>query len=281
LTPSHRKPRGFAHIETWVFDLDNTLYPADCNLFAQIDRRMGEFIANSFGIPLEEAQILRETYYYEHGTTLAGLVRLHGVSPHAFLDYVHDIDLGAVAASPELAAAMDGLPGRKFVFTNGSRKHAEAVAARGIAARRVGFCIDTAHAWAAGIDLSDPDAIDAFLSDFDERIGLDRLVMFHLNDSKSELGSRLDRHEHLGAGRIGVSGLRHLLRHPALGHAVYYLETPGMDDGYDAINLARAHDIAAGRPLADLPPGAMTLRGSRARTGPAPDEPQEPPKASE
>ena len=91
---------------------------------------MGEFIANSFGIPLEEAQILRETYYYEHGTTLAGLVRLHGVSPHAFLDYVHDIDLGAVAASPELAAAMDGLPGRKFVFTNGSRKHAEAVAAR-------------------------------------------------------------------------------------------------------------------------------------------------------
>jgi putative hydrolase of the HAD superfamily len=121
---------GFDHVEAWVFDLDNTLYPADCNLFAQIDRRMGEFIANSFGIPLEEAQTLRETYYYEHGTTLAGLVRLHGVSPHAFLDYVHDIDLGAVAASPELAAAMDALPGRKFVFTNGSRKHAEAVTAR-------------------------------------------------------------------------------------------------------------------------------------------------------
>jgi putative hydrolase of the HAD superfamily len=124
------RPGGFDHVEAWVFDLDNTLYPADCNLFAQIDRRMGEFIANSFGIPLEAAQTLRETYYYEHGTTLAGLVRLHGVSPHAFLDYVHDIDLGAVAASPELAAAMDGLPGRKFVFTNGSRKHAEAVAAR-------------------------------------------------------------------------------------------------------------------------------------------------------
>jgi putative hydrolase of the HAD superfamily len=121
---------GFSHVEAWVFDLDNTLYPADCNLFAQIDRRMGEFIANSFGIPLEEAQTLRETYYYEHGTTLAGLVRLHDVSPHAFLDYVHDIDLDAVAASPELAAAIDALPGRKFVFTNGSRKHAEAVAAR-------------------------------------------------------------------------------------------------------------------------------------------------------
>ena len=121
---------GFDHVEAWVFDLDNTLYPADCNLFAQIDRRMGEFIATSFDLPLEEAQRLRETYYYEHGTTLAGLVRLHGTSPHAFLDYVHDIDLSAVLPSPELAAALQALPGRKFIFTNGSRKHAEAVAGR-------------------------------------------------------------------------------------------------------------------------------------------------------
>jgi deoxyribonuclease-4 len=148
---------------------------------------------------------------------------------------------------------------------------AEAAAARGLSARRIGFCLDTAHAWAAGIDLSSPDAIDAFLADFDARIGLDRLVMLHLNDSKSELGSRLDRHEHLGAGRIGVVGLRHLLRHPGLSHATYYLETPGMDEGYDAINVTRAHDIAASRPLRKLPPGAMTLRGSRARTGPAPE----------
>jgi putative hydrolase of the HAD superfamily len=121
---------NFDHVEAWVFDLDNTLYAADCNLFAQIDRRMGEFIANSFGIPLEEAQALRETYYYEHGTTLAGLVRLHGVSPQAFLDYVHDINLSSVTACPELSAALGALPGRKFIFTNGSRKHAEAVAAR-------------------------------------------------------------------------------------------------------------------------------------------------------
>ncbi len=125
-----RKPRGFEHVEAWVFDLDNTLYPADCNLFAQIDRRMGEFIAEELGLTLEEAQAVRKSYYYEHGTTLAGLVRMHGTSPHAFLDYVHDIDLSAIAAAPELAAAIDALPGRKFVFTNGSRKHAEAVAAR-------------------------------------------------------------------------------------------------------------------------------------------------------
>jgi deoxyribonuclease-4 len=150
---------------------------------------------------------------------------------------------------------------------------AEAAAARGVPEERLGFCIDTAHAWAAGIDLSYPPSIDAFLAAFDQRIGLERLVMLHLNDSKSERGSRLDRHEHLGAGRIGTAGLRHLLRHPALAHATYYLETPGMDEGYDAINVARAYDIAAGRPLATLPPEAMNLRGSRARTGPAPATP--------
>jgi putative hydrolase of the HAD superfamily len=128
-------PSSFNHVEAWVFDLDNTLYPADCNLFAQIDRRMGEFIAETLNLPLEQAQALRESYYYEHGTTLAGLVRMHGTSPDAFLDYVHDIDLSAVAPAPDLAAALGSLPGRKFIFTNGSRKHAEAVAARlGVAA---------------------------------------------------------------------------------------------------------------------------------------------------
>ena len=149
---------------------------------------------------------------------------------------------------------------------------AESAAARGVPSRRLGFCLDTAHAWAAGIDLSDPDAIDTCLADFDSRIGLDRLVMIHLNDSKSERGSHSDRHEHLGAGRIGAAGLGHLLRHSALAHVAYYLETPGMDEGYDAINVARAHDIAAGRPLDDLPAEAMQVRGSRARTGPGPDQ---------
>jgi deoxyribonuclease-4 len=146
---------------------------------------------------------------------------------------------------------------------------AEAMAARGIADDRVGYCLDTAHAWGAGVELARPDATDRFLADFDARIGLDRLVMIHLNDSKSELGSRLDRHEHLGAGRIGAAGLAHLLGHPSLSHVTYYLETPGMDEGYDAVNVARAMDLAAGRPLADLPAGAMTVRSSRARTGPS------------
>lgn len=148
-----------------------------------------------------------------------------------------------------------------------------AIAARGIPRGRVGFCLDAAHAWAAGLDLSLPEVTDALLVDFEARIGLDRLVMVHLNDSKSELGSRLDRHEHLGAGRIGVTGLRHLLTHPSLAHVTYYLETPGMDEGFDAINVARSYQIAAGEPLTDLPPGADNVTSDRSRTGPPADDP--------
>lgn len=121
---------GFNHVETWVFDLDNTLYPAACDLFSQIDRRMGAFIAEALDMSVEDAHDLRHRYYVEHGTTLAGLIRLHDVCPDSFLDYVHDIDLGVVAPAPELGAAIDALPGRKLVFTNGSRKHAEAVSAK-------------------------------------------------------------------------------------------------------------------------------------------------------
>jgi deoxyribonuclease-4 len=147
---------------------------------------------------------------------------------------------------------------------------ASAIEARGIAPERVGFCIDTAHAWGAGIDVATPSAVDDLVSEFDAEIGLRRLVMIHLNDSRSERGSRTDRHEHLGAGRIGPAGLARVLCHPDLAHAAYLLETPGMDEGYDAINLERARALAAGRPLASLPDGAFQLRGSaNARTAPA------------
>jgi deoxyribonuclease-4 len=142
---------------------------------------------------------------------------------------------------------------------------AEALDAAGIAAARVGFCLDTAHAWSAGHDLADPAATDALLDGFDRRIGLDRLTLVHVNDSKSELGSRLDRHQHVGAGRIGEAGMAHLLRHPRLAHATWILETPGMDEGYDAVNMARAIALARGEPLDPLPPGALSLRGSRSR----------------
>jgi deoxyribonuclease-4 len=142
---------------------------------------------------------------------------------------------------------------------------ADALGAAGIPDRRVAFCLDTAHAWGAGHDLSDRAATDDLLADFGRRIGLGRLALVHLNDSRSERGSRMDRHEHLGAGRIGEAGIAHLLRHPSLIDATYILETPGMDEGYDAINVARAHALARGEPMAPLPPGAFTLRSSRAR----------------
>jgi len=125
-----RKPRGFRATRTWVFDLDNTLYPADCNLFAQVDRRMGEFIAKELGLPFAQARHLQKAYYYQHGTTLAGLMAVHGMSPEPFLDYVHDIDLSVVDEHPALLEVLTELPGRKLIFTNGSRRHAERVAAK-------------------------------------------------------------------------------------------------------------------------------------------------------
>lgn len=122
--------RGFDATRAWIFDLDNTLYPAECNLFAQVDQRMGEFISKYLGVPFEYARHLQKSYYRQFGTTLAGLMQVHKLEPKAFLDYVHDIDLTVVPEHPELAAAIARLPGRKLIFTNGSRRHAERVAAK-------------------------------------------------------------------------------------------------------------------------------------------------------
>jgi len=115
------------HIETWVFDLDNTLYPAEVNLFAQVDQRMGEFIARELDLSYEQARSIQKTYYREHGTTLTGLIKHHGVAPEDFLDYVHDIDVSMITPSAELDRTLGQLPGRSIVFTNGSLAHAERV----------------------------------------------------------------------------------------------------------------------------------------------------------
>ena len=120
--------RGFHHVDTWIFDLDNTLYPASCNLFAEVDQRMGAYIAKAIGVPFEHARHLQKAYYRQFGTTLAGLMQVHKLPPGPFLEYVHDIDLSVVPELPELAAAIAALPGRRLVFTNGSRRHAEKVA---------------------------------------------------------------------------------------------------------------------------------------------------------
>ena len=151
---------------------------------------------------------------------------------------------------------------------------AEAIAACRVPNGRIGFCIDAAHAWGAGYRVSDPEEVDHLVDRFDELIGLERLVMVHLNDTRAGLGSRTDRHEHVGAGQIGSEGLRRLLTHPRLAGATYYLETPGMDEGYDAVNIARALDLAAGRTLDPLPPEAFELSRERTRSAPAEDEPE-------
>jgi putative hydrolase of the HAD superfamily len=120
--------RWFDHTSVWIFDLDNTLYPAECNLFAQVDHRMGAFIAKYLGVPYAHARHLQKSYYRQFGTTLAGLMAVHKLDPAEFLAYVHDIDLSVVSEAPELRAEIAALPGRRLIFTNGSRRHAERVA---------------------------------------------------------------------------------------------------------------------------------------------------------
>ncbi len=120
----------FRHVEAWVFDLDNTLYPSECDLFAQIDRRMTAFVSQALQVDEAEARRLQKLYYADHGTTLNGLMTLHGVEPDAYMDFVHDIDLGPVEACAVLRSRIEALPGRKFVFTNGSLGHAERVTAK-------------------------------------------------------------------------------------------------------------------------------------------------------
>lgn len=152
----------------------------------------------------------------------------------------------------------------------------EAVVGAGVDRRRFGYCLDTAHAWGAGYPIDTPQGVDVMLAEFEDRLGLDRLHLVHLNDSRAERGSLSDRHEHLGGGLIGALGLGRMVTHPALDHVTYILETPGMEAGYDEVNILRVLEMAAGRPLADLPPEAYAARASRGRSAPA-EDPHGPP----
>lgn len=115
------------HIDSWIFDLDNTLYPARTDLFALIDVRMTQFISDLLGVDANEARRIQKGYFYEHGTTLSGLMAAHGTDPHEFLAFVHDIELDRVAHDAELVEAIARLPGRKLVFTNGDTPYAQRV----------------------------------------------------------------------------------------------------------------------------------------------------------
>jgi putative hydrolase of the HAD superfamily len=112
-------------VETWVFDLDNTLYPASSGLFPLVQARMNDYICRLLDVSMDEAKALRAQYFREHGTTMHGLMAVHRIDPHEFMAFVHDVDLSCVPANPELVAALDGLSGRKLIYTNGSVPHAE------------------------------------------------------------------------------------------------------------------------------------------------------------
>lgn len=124
--PAHEAP-DFRAVKTFIFDLDNTLYHADSNLFAAIESRMTEFIAHRLDVHPGEAYTLQHFYFRTYGSTLRGLMECDHVDPDEFLNYVHDVDLTPLHAEPVLRTALTRLPGRRFIFTNGSRNHAERV----------------------------------------------------------------------------------------------------------------------------------------------------------
>jgi putative hydrolase of the HAD superfamily len=123
-------PRAFGHIDTWVFDLDNTLYPHHLNLWQQVDERIRSFIAEFLEVPQDEAFRLQKDYYKRYGTTMRGLMTEHGLDPDDYLEYVHAIDHSPLEPNPALGTALERLPGRKLILTNGTRKHADAVMKR-------------------------------------------------------------------------------------------------------------------------------------------------------
>jgi putative hydrolase of the HAD superfamily len=122
-TPADR----LAGVDTWIFDLDNTLYPASCDLFTQVRDRMTRFICDRFGLGFDDARALQRRYFLAHGTTMLGLMKNDGVDPHEFMAFVHDVDLSPIQPQPGLRDALARLPGRRLVYTNASTAHAERV----------------------------------------------------------------------------------------------------------------------------------------------------------
>lgn len=121
--------RDLAHIDAWIFDLDNTLYPASCDLFGLIDKRMTAYVAKLTGLPWDEAYQAQKTYFREHGTTMNGLMTQYEIDPHEFLAEVHDIEMDVLQEDRRLVQAIARLPGRKLIFTNGDEPYARRVLA--------------------------------------------------------------------------------------------------------------------------------------------------------
>ncbi len=196
--------QDLSRVEAWIFDLDNTLYPASANLFSQIDRRMKAYISATLGLPTDKAFALQKRYYHEHGTTLRGLMLNHSVDPDAFLNFVHDIDHSALAPDPALHDVLTRLPGRKFIYTNGSARHATCVMDRlGVAGHFAGIFDIRASGY---IPKPDPQAYVDLIAR--HAIAPMRAVMFE--DSHKNLKPAAD----LGMATVWI---RHAGNAPALG----------------------------------------------------------------
>jgi len=181
MTPTPLPACGLRHVEHWVFDLDNTLYPAHLGVFKEMNQRMTGFIARLLDLDDQGAFAVQKDYFYRYGTTMRGLMTEHGVDPHVFMDYVHDLDHSVIGPAPRLDAALDGLEGRKVVFTNGSLRHAERVLERlGISRHFEGiFDIEAGHF----LPKPTPETYQAMLS----RFALDCRVSAMVEDSLKNL----------------------------------------------------------------------------------------------
>ena len=164
----------FENRNTYVFDLDNTLYPADSNLFSQVDVKIGEYVQNLLQLDAPEARTLQKQYLVEHGTTLKGLMANHQVDPYHYLDSVHDIDMSPIEEDALLREALETIDGRRIVFTNADKPYAEKVLKRlGIADLFEG--IFDIHG--ANLDPKPkPHVYDLFLEEFD--VDPTRSIMF-------------------------------------------------------------------------------------------------------
>lgn len=118
------------HVRSWVFDLDNTLYPAETLFLRQVEQRINQYVVRTSGLPSDEALSVQKTYLHDYGTSLAGLMEHYQIDPHHFLAEVHDVPLDALAPDADLHAALKQLKGPRLVFTNGSTGHAERVMQR-------------------------------------------------------------------------------------------------------------------------------------------------------
>ena len=201
---SRPAPRSFHHVETWVFDLDNTLYPHHLNLWQQVDERIRSFVSEFLKLPKDEAFRVQKDYYKRYGTTMRGLMIEHDLDPDVYLEYVHAIDHSPLVPNPALGDALERLPGRKLILTNGTRKHAAAVMGRLRIDRHFEDVFDIAAA-----DL-DPKPLPQVYDRFLKRHGVDprRSAMFE------DLARNLERPHALGMVTVLVvpEGDREIMR---------------------------------------------------------------------